>query len=138
MPRMLELIRASAVSSHQMMSAARGALHVPPAEMLEILIYLAEHNKIHGEQARITLAGWDETTSRQMAADPDTPKDILNYWLSPKNIRPALFGLLLENSSVSMGKLAELASKLQGEFIDAMIASRRVRNSMQVLNDMDI
>ena len=41
MPRMLELIRASAVSSHQMMSAARGALHVPPAEMLEILIYLA-------------------------------------------------------------------------------------------------
>jgi hypothetical protein len=136
MPRMLELIRASAVSSHQMMSAARGALHVPPAEMLEILIYLAEHNKIHGEQARITLAGWDETTSRQMAADPDTPKDILNYWLSPKNIRPALFGLLLENSSVSMGKLAELASKLQGEFIDAMIASRRVRNSMQVLNDM--
>jgi len=136
MPRMLELIRASAVSPHQMMSAARGALHVPPAEMLEILIYLAEHNKIHGEQARITLAGWDETTSKQMAADPDTPKDILDYWLSPKNIRPALFGLLLENSSVSIGKLAELASTLQGEFIDAMMASPRIRNSMQVLNDM--
>jgi len=136
MHRMLDLIRASAVSSHQMMSAARGALHVPPEEMLEILIYIAEHNKIHGEQARITLAGWDETTSKQMAADPDTPKDILDYWLSPKNIRPALFGLLLENSSVSIGKLAELASTLQGEFIDAMMASPRIRNSMQVLNDM--
>ena len=35
-----------------------------------------------------------------------------------------------------MSKLAELASKLQGEFIDAMMASPRVRNSMQVLNDM--
>jgi hypothetical protein len=136
MPRMLELIRASAVSSHQMMSAARGALHVPPTEMLQILIYLAEHNKIHGEQARITLAGWDETTSKQMAADPDTPKEMLDYWLSSKNIRPVLFGLLLENSSVSMGKLAELGSMLQGEFIDAMIASPRVRSSMQVLNDM--
>jgi hypothetical protein len=119
-----------------MMSAARGALHVPPVEMLEILIYVAEHNKIHGEQARITLAGWDETTSKQMAADPDTPKEILEYWLSPKNIRPALFGLLLENPSVPVGKLAELASTLQGEFIDAMIASPRVRSSMQVLNDM--
>src|SRR6266540_3609110 len=106
MPRMLDLIRASAVSSYQMMSAARGALHVPPAEMLEILIYLAEHNKIHGEQARITLAGWDETSSKQLAADPDTPKEVLSYWTSPKNIRPALFGLLLENPSVSVGKLA--------------------------------
>src|SRR6266498_3014095 len=136
MHRMLDLIRASAVSSHQMMSAARGALHVPPAEMLEILIYIAEHNKIHGEQARITLAGWDETSAKQLAADPDTSKEVLDYWLSPRNIRPVLFGLLLENPSVSMAKLAELASKLQGEFIDAMIASPRVRNSMQVLNDM--
>jgi hypothetical protein len=136
MSRMLDLIRASAVSSHQMMSAARGALHVPPAEMLEILIYVAEHNKIHGEQARITLAGWDETTSKQMAADPDTPKEILEYWLAPKNIRPSLFGLLLENPSVPVGKLAQVASTLQGEFIDAMIASPRVRNAMQVLNDM--
>ncbi len=133
---MLDLIRASAVSSHQMMSAARGALHAPPAEMLEILIYVAEHNKIHGEQARITLAGWDETTSKQMAADPDTPKEILEYWVSPKNIRPVLFGFLLENPSVSTGKLAGLASTLQGEFIDAMIASPRVRSSMQILNDM--
>jgi hypothetical protein len=104
--------------------------------MLEILIYVAEHNKIHGEQARITLAGWDETTSKQMAADPDTPKEILEYWLSPKNIRPALFGLLLENPSVPVSKLSELAAALQGEFIDAMIASPRVRSSMQVLNDM--
>jgi hypothetical protein len=136
MPRMLDLIRASAVSSHQMMSAAKGALHVPPVEMLEILIYVAEHNKIHGEQARITLAGWDETTSKQMAADPDTPKEILDYWLSPKNIRPTLFGLLLENPSVPVSKLSELAAALQGEFIDAMIASPRVRSSMQVLNDM--
>src|SRR6476646_3733754 len=136
MSRMLDLIRASAVTSHQMMSAAKGALHVPPAEMLQILIYLAEHNKIHGEQARLTLAGWEEASSKQMAADPDTPKEILDYWLSPKNIRPALFGLLLENPSVPVGKLSELAVALQGEFIDAMIASPRVRSSLQVLNDM--
>ena len=59
MARMLDLIRASAISQHQMMSAARGALHVPAEEMLEILVYIAEHNNIVGEQARLTLAGWD-------------------------------------------------------------------------------
>ena len=34
MPRMLELIRASAVPSNLMQSAARGALSVPPQEMI--------------------------------------------------------------------------------------------------------
>jgi hypothetical protein len=136
MSRMLDLIRASAISPHQMMSAAKGALHVPPVEMLQILIYIAEHNKIHGEQARLTLAGWDEASAKQLAADPDTPKDILNYWLSPKNIRLSVFELLLENRSVQMSKLAELGSTLKGELIDVMIASPRVRNSMQVLNDL--
>src|SRR5438067_2472488 len=136
MPRMLDLIRASAISSHQMMSAAKGALHVPSVEMLQILIYIAEHNKIYGEQARLTLAGWDEASAKQLAADPDTPKEILNYWLSPKNIRLSVFELLLENRSVQMSKLAELGSTLKGEVIDVMIASPRVRNSMQVLNDI--
>jgi hypothetical protein len=109
---------------------------VPPVEMLQILIYIAEHNKIHGEQARLTLAGWDEASAKQLAADPDTPKEILDYWLSPKNIRLSVFELLLENRSVQMSKLAELGSTLKGEVVDVMIASPRVRNSMQVLNDI--
>ena len=136
MARMLDLIRASAISQHQMMSAARGALHVPTEEMLEILVYIAEHNKIFGEQARLTLAGWDEASAKQVAANPSTPKDILDYWVSPKNIRSTLFTLLLENPSVQMTKIGELAATLKGELIDLMIASPRVRASKQVLNDL--
>ncbi len=136
MSRMLDLIRASAVTSHQMMSASKGALHVPPVEMLEILIYLAENNRIYGEQARLTLAGWDETSCREIASDPDTPKTILDYWASPKNIRPELFSRLLENPSVSMTRLSELGTKLKGDLIDVMIASPRVRNSTPLLNEM--
>ena len=136
MPRMLDLIRASAVTQHQMMSAAKGGLRVPLAETLEILVYLAEHNKIFGEQARLTLAGWDEAAAKQVATDPSAPKEVLDYWTSPKNIRPGLFPILLENPSVPVSKLAELAASLQGELIDAMIASPRVKNSPQVLNDM--
>lgn len=136
MARMLDLIRASAVSQHQMMSAARGTLRVPTEEMLEILVYIAEHNKIFGEQARLTLAGWDETSAKEIIANPNTPKEILDYWVSPKNIRSTLFTLLLENSSVRMAKLGELAASLKGELIDLMIASPRVRGSTQVLNDL--
>jgi len=136
MARMLDLIRASAVSQHQMMSAARGALRVPTEEMLEILVYIAEHNKIFGEQARLTLAGWEDASAKEVVANPNAPKEILDYWLAPKNIRSALFTLLLENPSVQLTKLGELAVTLKGELIDLMISSPRVRASKQVLNDL--
>jgi len=133
---MLDLIRSSALSSHQMMTASKGALHVPAAEMVEILVYIAEHNKIFGGHARFTLAAWDEASAKTIVADPSTPKEVLEYWLEPKNLRPTLFPLLLENPSVSLVKVAELATTLKGEWIDAMIASPRVRNSRQLQNDL--
>jgi len=67
MPRMLDLIRNSEVPSNLMHSAARGALSVPPQETIEILVYLALHHKLFGEQARMTLAGWDEKTAASAA-----------------------------------------------------------------------
>ena len=136
MPRMLDLIRASALSSHQMMSASRGALHLPPVETLQILVYIADHNKIYGEQARLTLAAWDEMTATAVAAEPDTPREILEYWLQPKNIRPSLFPILVENPTVLMGTLSQLVTTLKGELLDVMIASPRVRASQQLLQDL--
>src|SRR5713226_3555617 len=136
MSRMIDLVRASALPWHQMMTASKGALHLPAEEMVEILVYLAEHNKIMGEQARLTLAGWDEGSAKTIAANPNAPKEILDYWLSPRNLRPALFPRLLENASVSIGKLSDLAIHLKGEWIDAMIASPRVRGSRQLLADL--
>ena len=88
MSRMLDLIRASALASHQLMSASRGSLRVPATEMVEILVYLAEHNKIYGGTAKLTLAGWDQEVCKTIAADSATPKEVLNYWLVPANIRP--------------------------------------------------
>ena len=136
MSRMLDLIRSSALSSHHMMTASKGALHVPAPEMVEILVYIAEHNKIFGGNARFTLAAWDDVSAKKIVADPSTPKEVLEYWLDPRNLRPALFPLLLENASVSLVKVAELATTLKGEWIDAMIASPRVRNSRQLQNDL--
>jgi hypothetical protein len=136
MPRMLDLVKASALPSHQMMSASKGALRLPADEMLEILVYIAEHNKIFGESARMTLAGWDEASSREAAANPKIAAEILNYWLSPKNIRPALLPIMIENPAVSNTKLGGLATTLKKELLDVLIASPRIRNSQQLLQDL--
>ena len=133
---MFDLIRASAVSQHQMMSASRGALNLPAKEMVEILVYIAEHNKIFGEQARLTLASWDEASAKALVTDPATPKEILDYWMTAKNIRPNLFPLLIENRSVTVSTLSGLATSLKGELIDVMIASERVRGNPQLLQDL--
>jgi hypothetical protein len=133
---MLDLIRANALSSHHMMSASKGALHVPAPEMVEILVHLAEHNKIFGGNARFTLAAWDETSAKAIVADPSTPKEVLDYWLDHRNLRAALFPLLLENESVPLTKIAGLATTVKGEWIDAMIASPRIRKSRQIQNDL--
>jgi len=58
MSRMIDAVRKSALPSNMMQFAARGALMVPPAEMIEILVYLAVHNPVFGSQAKATLAGW--------------------------------------------------------------------------------
>lgn len=137
MSRFLDLIRKSALPSHQMMTAAKGALHVPAEEMVEILVYLAENNKIFGEQARMTLAGWDEGSAKKIASNPATPKGVLDYWLSPKNLRPTLFPLLLENPATSPTKLSDCAGSLKGEWIDALLVSPRIRGLRHVLQEMN-
>lgn len=119
-----------------MMAVAKGALEAPAEEMVEILVYLAENNKIFGETSRITLAGWDENSAKAIASSPATPKEVLDYWLAPKNLRPTLFPLLLENPAVSLQKLGEIAITLKGEWIDAMLASPRIQKSTQLLKDL--
>src|ERR1700722_14947107 len=110
MPHMIELIPTSAVPSNLMQAAARGALSVPPEEMIEILVYLAQHNKVFAEKARMTLAGWDEAACRTVAHDPQSPKEVLDYLVAPENLRPALLPALLDNPSVPEAALLQLAA----------------------------
>jgi hypothetical protein len=95
MPRMIDQIRASKLPSNMMQFAARGALSVPPAENLEILVYLAKYNKVFGDVARMTLAGWDAKASFDAASNPETPVQVLDYLM--ENLRPQLLPALLEN-----------------------------------------
>ena len=133
MARMVDLIRASAVPSNLMQSAAKGSLSVPPREMIEILVYLAVHNRVFSEQAQLTLAGWDEAASRAAASDPKTPKEVLDYLISPRNLRPALLPALLANPSVSEESLIEMAPTAGRDVVDLMLKSDRVNGSVAIL-----
>jgi hypothetical protein len=117
------------MSANMMQAAARGALMVQPGEMIEILIHLAQHNKVFGEQARMTLAGWDEKASIAVASDPATPKDVLNYLISAKNLRPSLLPALLSNPSITDKELVELAANASRTIIEGMLLSPRMKNT---------
>lgn len=136
MPRTIDLIRASKLPSNMMQFAAKGAMSVPPEENLEILVYLARHNKIFGDLARITLAGWDEKASLAAASDPKTAFEVLEYLVAPENLRPKLLPALLENASVPESKLAKVAISAARESIEAMLQSPRVRGSREVLDSL--
>ena len=133
MARTIDQIRASKLPSNMMQFAARGALQVAPAENLEILVYLARHNKIFGDLARITLAGWDQKSCLAAASNPQTPREVLEYFISPDNLRPHLLPALLENPSVPESDLAKLAVSALRETIELMLKSSRVRTMPSVL-----
>jgi hypothetical protein len=133
MPRMLDLIRESKVPASLMQSAARGSLSVPPGETIEILVYLALHHKGLGQQARLTLAGWDEKASLAAAADPATSPGVLGYFASPENLRAPLLPALAENPSVGEQALCELASQGTREAAEVLLGSARVMSSQMLL-----
>jgi hypothetical protein len=136
MARMIDVIRSSGAASGVMHTAARGALNVPPQEMIEILVYLATQTKIFAERARLTLAGWDEVSSRAAAADPRTPKDVLAYLVTAGNLRPTLLPALLENPSVSEEWLVQLAASASRYMVETLVKSPRVNKSHAILSSL--
>src|SRR5277367_3086629 len=133
MPRMLELIRASAVPANLMQSAAKGALSIPPQEMIEILVHLATQNKVFGEQAGLTLAAWDETSSLAAASNPTTSKEVLDYLIDLQNLRPLLLPALLENPAITEATLVTLAGAIPRDAVDIFLESKRINSSQEIM-----
>jgi hypothetical protein len=133
MARMIELIRQSAVPANIMRAAARGTLALPPAEMIEILVQLTG-NPIFAQESRMTLAGWDETSSLAAASDPHTPPAVLEYLSNQENLRPRLVPALLENPGVGESRLVDIAHHASRELIPLLLASSRVQTTANVLH----
>lgn len=133
MPQMLDLVRDSKVPANLMQAAARGSLSVPPGETIEILVYLALHHKGLGQQARLTLAGWDEKASLAAASEPATSAEVLGYFASFENLRTELLPALAENPSVKEEALSEVASRGTRPMVEVLLKSPRVLNSQVLL-----
>jgi len=133
MARTIDLIRNSQLPSNLMQFAACGALSVPPAETIEILVHLALHHKFWGDRARLTLAGWDEKASIAAAADPKTSAEVLGYFVSPENLRTCLLPALAENPSVSEEVLDGLAVSGSRSVVETLMKSARVMNSPRLV-----
>ena len=138
MPSMIEMIRKSQVPSNLMQSASRGALSVPPGEMIEILVHLALHSKLFSERARLTLAGWDEKASVAAAADPQTCAEVLGYFVSPENLRACLLPALAENKSVSEEQLDKIVVSGSRSVVEILLASERVLSSQRLLQGLQL
>jgi len=134
MARKIDQIRASKLPSNMMQFAARGALQVPPAENIEILVHLAVNNKVFGELARMTLAGWDEKACLAAASDPKTARDVLDYFISPDNLRPKLLLALLENPSVSDSQLVKVSRTAMRDTLDIILKSKRAMSIPAVID----
>ena len=134
MARTIDQIRASRLPSNMMQFAARGALQVPPAENIEILVYLALHNKVFGELARMTLAGWDEKACIEAASDPQTNREVLAYFISPDNVRPKVLPALLENPSVPEAQIVKLATSAMRDMVEIILKSKRAFSLPAVVN----
>jgi len=135
MSRMIELIRQSAVPANTMRTAARGALELPAGEMIEILVYLTS-TAIFGEQAKMTLASWDEASAIKVAGDPQTPWEVLAYMVAPQNLRPKLAPALLDNPSIREAALVEMAQNASRELITMMLQSGRCGRSQSILHSL--
>ena len=112
MPRLIELIRQSAVPAGVIRTAAKGELSLPPVEMVEVLVYLAEHSSNVREDAQNTLQSWTDEALAPVLADPKTPREVLNYFIAPRNLRPTLLKALLKNPSLTSEQAAHIRADL--------------------------
>lgn len=133
MGRMIDLIKQSAIPANMMRSAAKGALSVAPGEMVEILVYLAEH-PLFGAEAKLTLAGWDEKVAKHVAADPKTSPEVLSYFIAADNLRPGLLATLLDNRSVPEAAIVQLAMRASNKVLANMLWHPRVLSSKSTLH----
>jgi hypothetical protein len=128
---MIDLIKQSEVPANVMRSASKGALALPAAEIIEILVYLAS-TPVFGDDARMTLASWDEAACRAVCSDPASPDDVLQYFLH--NRRPRLMPALFENPAIPESALLEIAQEHSAESVQLLLATARAKASANVLH----
>jgi hypothetical protein len=132
MAPILELVKKNAVPANVMRSAARGTLPLPADETLEVLVYMAQH-PVFGQDARMTLAGWDPQSALEVLSKDTAAPEVLLYYWQPENRRPALMPALIENPAITENLLMELGDTASRETVKMLLASKRARSTPGVV-----
>lgn len=135
MSRMLELVRQQQVPEPVLRSLATGTMPLARVEQLEILVELTHDPRV-GITAAQTLAGWSSDELRTLAADPLTPRAILNYFIEPRHRRPDIMLPLLSNPALSEGTIAVVAETARRELLEAMLVNERAVRSPEIMVGM--
>jgi hypothetical protein len=130
--KLLDQIKANAVPVELMRTAAKGALPLPTAEMLEILVYLSQHPACW-EEATMTLAEWDAVSAVEVVGNPAAPPEVLGYFWLENNRRPSLMPALIENPAIPEMLLVEAADSGGREVVNWLMGSPRARSSPMVM-----
>jgi hypothetical protein len=131
MSTILDMIKRNAVPAAVMRTAAKGALPVPADQMMEILVYLTQ-NPVFAQDAKMTLAGFDLISATSIISNSQTAPEVLGYFWSSENRRPALMAALIENPAIPENLLIELAMDAPREIVTMLLASPRARASYAV------
>jgi hypothetical protein len=129
---MVELIRQSAVPPHIIQQAAKGTLVLPPEEMLEVLVALANDPDV-GTTARATLAQFEAESLRTVVSDTNASKDVLNYFLSPAHRRPEIMMSLVTNPRVPDSTVAVIAETASRHLLEALLVNDRAMRSPDIM-----
>ncbi len=137
MASILDMIKRNAVPAAVLRTASKGALPLPAAEMLEVLVYLTQ-NPVFAQDAKMTLAGFDPVATVECVASPTAPAEVLGYFWAEQNRRPVLMPALIENPAISEELLMELAATAPREIVNLLLASPRARSSPAVVEALGI
>jgi hypothetical protein len=129
---MLDLIREGAAPPSMKRRAAQGALSLPIAESVELLVALTADREV-GEEAEQTLAAFDPLSLASVASSPTTPAEVLQYFLEHLNRHSAIVTALCNNPAFPLEEFEPFASRADLDFLRPMIVSRRVRHSSRLL-----
>lgn len=135
--KVLDLIKRNQVPAAVLRTASKGALPLPAKEMIEILVYLTQ-NPVFAQDAKMTLASYDVLASVVVVADPATAPEVLGYYWTQPNRRPALMPHLIENPAISETLLMELAEEAPREIVNMLLASPRARSSPAIVEALCI
>jgi len=126
------MIKRNAVPAAVLRTASKGALPLPAAEMLEVLVYLTQ-NPVFAQDAKMTLAGFDPVATVECVASPSAPVEVLGYYWAEQNRRPILMPALIENPAIAEELLMEMAATAPREIVTMLLASPRARSSPAVI-----